>query len=125
MTRKIQLRINLPKYNPSAGVSDAALKSRRSKDSNTGIEEDNTSEGAEDNEDPIDAAIEQDEREDGQVSPGKHAMHEDSEDGSYLLLSEDEVSLGTDDFIVHEEPLEQERFKCQLIATARSLKKKK
>ena len=25
MTRKIQLRINLPKYNPSAGVSGAAL----------------------------------------------------------------------------------------------------
>ena len=49
-------------------------------------------------------------------------MHEDSEDGSYLPLSEDEVSLGTDDFIVPEEPLEQERFERQLIATARSLK---
>ena len=34
------------------------------------------------------------------------------------------MSLGTDDFIVPEEPLEQERFKRQLIATARSLKKK-
>ena len=51
-------------------------------------------------------------------------MHEDSEDRSYHLLSEDEVSLSTDDFIVLEEPLEQERFKRQLIATARSLKKK-
>ena len=34
------------------------------------------------------------------------------------------MSLGTDDFIVPEEPLEQERFKRHLIATARSLKKK-
>ena len=52
-------------------------------------------------------------------------MHEDSEDRSYHLLSEDEVSLSTDDFIVLEEPLEQERFKRQLIGTARSLKNKK
>ena len=35
------------------------------------------------------------------------------------------MSLGTDDFIVPEEPLEQEHYKRQLIATARSLKKKK
>ena len=34
------------------------------------------------------------------------------------------MSLGTEDFIVPEEPLEQERFKRQLIATVRSLKKK-
>ena len=58
------------------------------------------------------------------VSPGKQATHEDSEDDNYLSLSEDEVSLGTEDFIVPEELLEQERFKRQLIATARSLKKK-
>jgi len=37
---------------------------------------------------------------------------------------EEEVSLGDKDFIVPKEPLEQERFKQQLIATARSLKKK-
>ena len=34
------------------------------------------------------------------------------------------MSLGDKDFIVPEEPLEQERFKRRLIATARSLKKK-
>ena len=34
------------------------------------------------------------------------------------------MSLGNEDFIVPEEPLEQERFKHRLIATARSLKKK-
>ena len=44
--------------------------------------------------------------------------------GSYRLLSEDEESLGNEDFIVPEEPLEQEHFMRQLIATARSLKKK-
>ena len=40
-------------------------KSRRSKDSNTGTGEDNTPEGAEDNEDPVDAANKRDEREHG------------------------------------------------------------
>ena len=64
------------------------------------------------------------ERENGQVSPDKQAINEDSEDNNYLPLSEDEVSLGNEDFIVPEEPLEQERFKRRLIATARSLKKK-
>ena len=34
------------------------------------------------------------------------------------------MSLGNEDFIMPEEPLEQERFKRQLIATTRSLKKK-
>ena len=34
------------------------------------------------------------------------------------------MSLGNGNFIMPEEPLEQERFKRRLIATARSLKKK-
>ena len=38
--------------------------------------------------------------------------------------SEGEVSLGDDEFGVPEDPIEQERFKRRLIATARSLKKK-
>ena len=46
------------------------------------------------------------------------------EDSNYLPISEDDVSLGNEDFIVPEEPLEQECFKRQLVATARSLKKK-
>ena len=45
-------------------------------------------------------------------------MNDDSEDSNYLPLSEDEVSLSDEDFIVPEEPLEQERFKRRLIATA-------
>ena len=51
-------------------------------------------------------------------------MHEDSEDSNYLPLSEDEVSLGDKNFIIPEEPLEQERSNPQLKATSRSLKKK-
>ena len=38
--------------------------------------------------------------------------------------SEDEASLDDDEFVVPEDPLEQERFKRRLIATANSLKKK-
>ena len=42
-----------------------------------------------------------------------------------MPLSEDEISLGDDEFGVPEDPAKQERFKRRLIATARSLKKKK
>ena len=41
-----------------------------------------------------------------------------------MPLSRDEVSLGDDEFIVPEDPVEQERFKRRLMATAKSLKKK-
>ena len=41
-----------------------------------------------------------------------------------MPLSEGEVSLDDEEFTMPEEPLEQERFKRQLIATARSMKKK-
>ena len=78
-------------------------------------------------EDPVELTLEKDDREDGQVSPDEQAANEvspDEQDSNYLPLSEDEVSLGDEDFIVPEEPLEQERFKRRVIATARSLKKK-
>ena len=55
---------------------------------------------------------------DGQVNPDDPVGNEDSEDSNYLPISEDDVSLDDEDFIVPEEPLEQERFKRQLIATA-------
>ena len=38
--------------------------------------------------------------------------------------SEDEASLDDDEFVVPEDPVEQERFKRRLISTANSLKKK-
>ena len=40
-----------------------------------------------------------------------------------MPLSEDEVSLGDEEFIMPEDPVEQERFKRRFIATAKSLKK--
>ena len=100
-------------------------KSRRSKDSNAGTEENNTLDNVENNEDLAEVTSEQEEQENGQASPDEQARPNDSEDGSYRPLSEDEESLGNEDFIVFEEPLEQERFKRELIATARSLKKKR
>ena len=48
----------------------------------------------------------------------------ESEEDNYMPLSEDEVSLGDEEFIVPEDPVEQERFKRRLIATTKSLKKK-
>ena len=99
-------------------------KSRREKDSDTGTRENNTPDDAEDKEYPVEPTSEQDEREDERVSPDEQAVNEDSEDSNYLPLSEDEVSLGNEDFIMPEEPLEQQRFKQWLIAIARSLKKK-
>ena len=41
-----------------------------------------------------------------------------------MPLSEDEVSLGDEEFIVPEDLVEQERFKRRLIATTKSVKKK-
>ena len=41
-----------------------------------------------------------------------------------MPLSEDEVSLGDEEFIVPEDPVKQEPLKRRLIATAKSLKKK-
>ena len=61
---------------------------------------------------------------DGHDSPDEQAMDGYSEEDNYMPLSEDEISLGDDEFSVPEDPAEQERFKRRLIATARSLKKK-
>ena len=47
-----------------------------------------------------------------------------AEEYNYMPLSEDEVSLGDEEFVVPEDPVEQERFKRRLMATANSLKKK-
>ena len=38
--------------------------------------------------------------------------------------SEDEASLSDDEFTIPEDPVEQERFKRRLMATANSLKKR-
>ena len=41
-----------------------------------------------------------------------------------MPLFEDKASLGDNEFIVQEDPVEQERFKRRLMATSNSLKKK-
>ena len=51
--------------------------------------------------------------------------HSDAEDINYQPVSEEEISLGGGEFVVPEEPLEQEHLHQSLIATARSLKKQK
>ena len=81
-------------------------KSRRSKDSNAGTGENNTPDDAENNEDLAEVASEQEEQENMQASPDEQARPNDSEDGSYCPLTEDEESLGNKDFTMPEEPLE-------------------
>ena len=75
--------------------------------SNAGTGENSTLDYAKNNEDPIGARSKQEEQENGQASPDEQALPSDSpEDDNYLPLSEDEESLGDEDFIVPEEPLE-------------------
>ena len=99
-------------------------KSRHQKDSNTGTEDNNTPENAEDPEAPVEPTSEQDDWEDGQVNTDDPVVNEGLEDSNYLPISEEDESLSDKDFIVSEEPLEQEGFKRRLIATTRSLRKK-
>ena len=96
-------------------------KSLHSKSSDTGTRDNNAPDGAGDEDNPLQLGFE---REDGQASPKEQAADGESEDDNYMPLSEDEVSLGDEEFIVPEDPVEQERFKRRLIATANSLKKK-
>ena len=64
-------------------------------------------------------------REDGEHSPEMLSEHSDAEDRKYQPVSKEDSSLGDDEFVIPEEPLEQERLHQRLIATARSLKKQK
>ena len=97
-------------------------KPRHSKNSDTGTR-DNNPDGAEDENNPAQPGFEQAEQEDGQASPKEQATDGESEDDN-MPLYEDEVSLGNEEFIVPEDPVEQERSKRRLIATAKSLRKK-
>jgi hypothetical protein len=45
-------------------------------------------------------------------------------DDNYMPESEEDESLGTEDYIVPEDPLEQERFWRRLVTTAQSIKRK-
>ena len=95
-------------------------KPRHSKSSDTGTRDNNATDSAKDEDNPPQPGFE---REDGQASPKEQATDGESEDDNYMPLSEGEVSLDDKEFIVPEDPVEQERFKRRLIATAKSLKK--
>ena len=97
---------------------------RREKDSNTGTGDNHTPNNAEDQEAPIEPTSEHDDWEEGQVNHDNPIGNDGSEDDDYVPISEEDESLGNEEFIVLEEPFQQERFKRRLIATARSLKKK-
>lgn len=94
-------------------------KSRHSKNGDSGTGDNNTPESAEDNPLPQDSA-----QEDAEASPHEGAVDEEVEDHDYMPPSEDEASLNNDEFVIPEDPVEQERFKRRLIAIANSLKKK-
>ena len=99
---------------------------RRSKPrhSNIGIGDENNPDIAKDEYNPDQTTFEKAEQEQGQVSPDEQATVRYLEDDNYMPPSEDEVSLGNDEFGVPEDHIEQERFKRRLIATTRILKKK-
>ena len=111
--------------NPSGRKSKHGRHRRCSKprDSNTGTGEEKP-DGAEEEYDPDQPTFEQAEQEHGLASPDEQETNRYLEDDNYMPPSEDEVSLGDDEFGVPEDPIEQEPFKRRLIATARSLKKK-
>ena len=81
-------------------------KSRHSKSSNTGTRDDSNLDGAKDKNNPAQPGFEQAKWKDGQASPKEQATDGESEDDNYMPLSEDEVSLGDEEFIVPEDPVE-------------------
>ena len=62
--------------------------------------------------------------EDGEASPHERVADREVEDDNCMPPSEDEASLDDDEFVVPEDPVEQEHFQRRLMATTRSLKKK-
>ena len=95
-------------------------KSCQSKSGDTGTGDNNTPDSAKDGNNLLQHDLGQ---EDGEASPPERAADGEAED-NYMPPSEDEASLDDDEFIVPEDPVEQECFKSRLIATTNSLKKK-
>jgi len=96
-------------------------KSRHSKSSDTGTGDNNTPDSAKDNHNPFKHDVEP---KDEQASPPEQAADGEPEEDNYMPFSEDKASLGNEEFTMPEDPIEQERFKHRLMATANSLKKK-
>ena len=93
-------------------------KSRQRKNGDSGTGDNNTPDSAEDNPLPQDSL-----QENEGASPRERAADKEDEDDNYMPPSEDEASLDDDEFVVPEDPVEQERFQCRLMAPERSLKK--
>ena len=94
-------------------------KSRQSKNGESGTGDINTPDSAEDN--PLQQDSAQD---DGGASPHERVADREVEDDNYMPPSEDEAILDDDEFVMPEDPVEQECFKRRLMAMASSLKKK-
>src|SRR3954464_11260240 len=94
-------------------------KSRQSKNGDSGTGDNTTPDSAEEHQLQQDSA-----QEDEEASPHERAAEKEVEDDNYMPPSEEEASLGDDEFVVPSDPAEQERFQHRLIATANSLKKK-
>ena len=107
------------KKQPKRRCQRRRSKSRQSKNGESDTGDNNTPDSAEDNPLQQDSA-----QEDGEASPHERAADREVEDDNYMLPSEDEASLDDDEFVVPEDPVEQERFKRRLMATASSVKKK-
>ena len=81
---------------------------RRSKprQGNTGTGDGNNPDGADDEYNPEQPTLEQAKQEDGHDSPDEQATDGYPEEDNYMPLSEDEISLGDDEFGVPEDPAE-------------------
>ena len=112
---------NPSKKQPKRRRQRRRSKSRQSKSGDTSTGDNNTPDSAEDNKNPLQQELDQEDE--GASSPERAAGGE-GEDDNYMPPSEDEASLGDDEFAMPEDPVEQERFKRRLIATTNILKKK-
>ena len=110
---------DLSKKQPKRRRQWRRSRSRHSKNGDSSTGDNNTPDSAEDNPLQQDSA-----QEDGEASPHERATDREVEDDNYMPPSEDEASLDDDEFVVPEDPVEQERFKHRLMATVSSLKKK-
>ena len=95
-------------------------KSRQSKSGDTGTGDNNTPDSAEDHNNPLQQDLEQ---EDEGASSLERAAGGEEEDDNYMPPSEDEASLGDDEFAVPKDLVEQERFTRRLIARQIALRK--
>ena len=94
---------NPPEKQPKHRLHRRRSKPRHSKSGDTSTRDNNIANSAKDKDNPLQPGLE---REYGQASPKEQAADGESEDDNYMPLSEDKVSLGNEEFIVPEDPVE-------------------